>query len=89
MRSEKQLSYDLMEVEMARLIEKKSSINRENEIEVLSASEISLRSYHELSDQPLQEVDLLTQVEQQVDILEDLIHRNSFLMKEVRYLLKK
>lgn len=46
-------------------------------------------SYHELSDFPIQEVNLLTQVQQQVDLLEEMIFRNSFLMKEVRYLLKK
>lgn len=46
-------------------------------------------AYHELSDIPVQEVPLLTQVQRQVDLLEEMIFRNSFLMKEVRYLLKK
>ena len=49
---------------------------------------ISHRSYHEMSDEPVVEMDALTLLNVQMDVLEDLQGRFSFIMREVRYLMK-
>lgn len=45
-------------------------------------------AYHEMADQPVVHVDALTQLEHNLVMLEDLQGRMSFLMREVRGLLK-
>ncbi len=102
MRNENQLTYDLTEVIVSRKNEKEKSdgcvnfngfeVQDSMDFESLNESLNQMgttTTYHELSDFPIQETDLLTQLRQQVDFLEDLIRRNNFLMREVRYLLKK
>ena len=49
---------------------------------------IAQKSYHELADRPLVEVDVLTQLHANVAQLADLQARLNFVMREVRYLLK-
>jgi hypothetical protein len=46
------------------------------------------KSYHELSDRTVVEADALAQLHGNLEMLADLQGRLSFLMKEVRYLLK-
>lgn len=51
-------------------------------------SELVVRSYHELADQPLVETDLLTDFRANLKLLEEMQARMAFIMKEVRYILK-
>lgn len=46
------------------------------------------KSYHELSDRPVVETDVIAQLHANLETLTDLQGRFSFLMREVRYLLK-
>ncbi|MNK07435.1 hypothetical protein D3C87_253490 [compost metagenome] len=46
------------------------------------------KSYHELADFPVVEVDALSQLQNNIMVLEDLQARLSFMMREVRYLMK-
>lgn len=45
-------------------------------------------SYHELAKNPLVEKDILSQVHDNLNLLQDLQSRVSFVMREVRYVLK-
>ncbi|XGC81836.1 hypothetical protein ACES2L_04990 [Bdellovibrio bacteriovorus] len=49
---------------------------------------ITHKSYHELSDRPVVEADGLAQLHANIEMLTDLSGRLSFLMREVRYLMK-
>ena len=51
-------------------------------------NEIVVRSYHELADRPVVETDLMTDFKANLQLLEELQARMSFVMKEVRYILK-
>lgn len=51
-------------------------------------SPVSHKSYHELADQPVVERDALVQLQANVEMLADLQGRLSFLMREVRYVMK-
>ncbi len=51
-------------------------------------NEIVVRSYHELADRPVVETDLMTDFKANLQLLEELQARMSFVMKEVRYVLK-
>lgn len=68
---------------------------RKEENQIHSAADLEVTTtitsttYHELADMPVQQIDLLAQVQQQVEFLEEIIQRHSFVMREVRYLLKK
>lgn len=53
-----------------------------------SESPVTHKSYHELSDSPVHEMDALAQLHNNLELLTDLSDRLSFLMREVRYLLK-
>lgn len=46
------------------------------------------KAYHELADFPVVEVDALSQLHNNIAMLEDLQARLSFTMREVRYLMK-
>ncbi|KYG70102.1 hypothetical protein [Bdellovibrio bacteriovorus] len=46
------------------------------------------KSYHELADTPVIEKDSLAQLHANIETLTDLQARLSFLMREVRYLMK-
>ena len=46
------------------------------------------RVYHEMADRPVVEHDAMTELELNISSLENLQGRLSFLMREVRYLLK-
>ena len=46
------------------------------------------KSYHEMADVPLVEQDALAQLHNNIQMLQDLQGRLSFVMKEVRYLMK-
>lgn len=46
------------------------------------------KSYHELADFPVVEIDALAQLQANLALLEDLQGRLSFVMREVRYLMK-
>ncbi|WII71388.1 hypothetical protein QJS83_13040 [Bdellovibrio sp. 22V] len=57
----------------------------------LSSSEsspITHKSYHEMSDVPVVEADALAQLHRNLEMLTDLQSRLSFVMREVRYLMK-
>ncbi len=51
-------------------------------------NEMLVRSYHELADQPMVETDLLSEFKTNLKLLEELQGRMSFVMTEVRYILK-
>lgn len=53
-----------------------------------SESVVSHKSYHELSDKTVVENDVLLQLTANIELLADLQSRFSFLMREVRYVLK-
>ena len=53
-----------------------------------SESLVSHKSYHELSDKTVVEGDALLQLTANIELLADLQSRFSFLMREVRYVLK-
>ena len=49
---------------------------------------VTNKSYHELADRPVVEQDALLQLHTNVEMLADLQGRLSFLMREVRYIMK-
>jgi hypothetical protein len=49
---------------------------------------ITHKSYHELAEIPVVEVDCISQLQSNIEMLSDLQSRLSFLMREVRYLMK-
>lgn len=51
-------------------------------------SPVTHKSYHELLDTPVVETDVLNQLHANIEMLADLQLRLTFVMKEVRYLLK-
>ena len=46
------------------------------------------RSYHEMEDSPVLEVDVLTQFKANLQVLADLTSRLAFLNREIRYMMK-
>lgn len=52
------------------------------------ASPMTHKSYHEMADRPVVEKDALAQLHSNIEMLSDLQSRLSFLMREVRYLMK-
>jgi hypothetical protein len=46
------------------------------------------QAYHELADKPVVEVDALAQLHANIETLSDLQGRLSFVMREVKYLMK-
>ncbi len=52
------------------------------------ATPLTHKSYHELSDVPVIETDVLAQLHANLETLADLQGRLAFVMREVRYLLK-
>lgn len=46
------------------------------------------KSYHEMADVPVVESDVLAQLHKNLEMLTDLQGRLSFVMREVRYLMK-
>jgi hypothetical protein len=76
-----------------RLVDKKELTNAleaeiQNTWDASSSGPMTHKSYHEMSDFPVVEVDAMTQLENNVQLLEDMQGRLSFLMREVRYILK-
>lgn len=57
-------------------------------LEVSSSVMSSQLVYNELNEYPVQESDLFEQLENNLAQLEDIRHRMSFMMKEIRYLMK-
>jgi predicted YcjX-like family ATPase len=55
---------------------------------VSESSPMTHKSYHEMADKPVVEVDCLAQLHTNIEMLSDLQSRLSFLMREVRYLMK-
>jgi hypothetical protein len=51
-------------------------------------NEMIVRSYHEMADHPVVETDVITEFRTNLQLLEELQSRMSFVMKEVRYVLK-
>ena len=51
-------------------------------------NDIIVRSYHELADHPVVETDLISEFKANLQLLAELQGRMSFVMKEVRYVLK-
>ena len=49
---------------------------------------VTHKSYHEMADVPVIEADVLSQLHANLAMLEDLQGRLSFVMREVRYLMK-
>jgi len=46
------------------------------------------RSYHEMEDSPIVELDTLSQLKANLQVLADLTARLSFLNREIRYVMK-
>ena len=57
----------------------------QNLSDVIAAQSLS---YHEMADVPVREVHLFDQLDQNLAQLEDLQKRMSFMMREIRYLMK-
>lgn len=55
---------------------------------ISESSPVTHKSYHELADTPVVESDALAQLHANIEMLNDLQSRLSFLMREVRYLMK-
>lgn len=55
---------------------------------VESFSLVTHKSYHEMADMPVVEVDALAQLHANLEMLQDLQSRLTFVMREVRYLMK-
>jgi hypothetical protein len=53
-----------------------------------SMSMPSAQSYHELSEMPVRETDLVEQLEDNLSQLQDLQSRLQFMMREIRYVMK-
>lgn len=53
-----------------------------------SQEPLTHKSYHEMSDTPVVEVDALKQLQENIEMLADVQNRLSFLMREVRYVMK-
>ena len=53
-----------------------------------SQAVVSHRSYHELFDLPVVEMDELSQLTANMEMLRDLQGRLTFLMREIRYVMK-
>jgi hypothetical protein len=66
----------------------------ENEIsangssELVSARTVDHRSYYELEDHPVLEIDALMQFRTNLEVLTDLTARLAFLNREIRYVMK-
>ena len=58
------------------------------ESELMQSVVADHRSYHEMEDSPILEVDSLTQFRTNLEVLSDLTSRLSFLNRELRYCLK-
>jgi hypothetical protein len=58
------------------------------EAELMESLMADHRSYHELEDSPILEVDVLTQFKTNVQVLADLTSRLVFLNREIRYVMK-
>lgn len=56
--------------------------------EAPSSQIVDHRSYHELEDHTVLEVDVLTQFKTNLQVLSDLTSRLSFLNREIRYVMK-
>ncbi len=72
-------------------LDKNTSAEMQVESYLESASESSPRthmSYHEMAEKPVVEVDCLAQLHSNLEMLSDLQSRLSFMMREVRYLMK-
>ena len=73
-------------------MEKAAKANAPEEIhwDVVSSSNemITEKSYHELAEQSVQEMDHLTRLQNNIQMLGDLQGRLSYLMREVKYLVK-
>lgn len=66
----------------------KSDLKAELETELMESLLADHRSYHELEDSPILEVDVLTQFRTNLCVLADLTSRLSFLNREIRYVMK-
>ncbi|MGZ3745193.1 MAG: hypothetical protein ACXWRE_16005 [Pseudobdellovibrionaceae bacterium] len=58
------------------------------ESELMANSVTEHRSYHELEDSPVLEIDALTELKANLQVLTDLTMRLSFLSREIRYMMK-
>ena len=56
--------------------------------EWMTENNMLVRSYHELADQTIVETDLISDFKANLQLLEEMQGRMSFVMKEVRYVLK-
>ncbi len=56
--------------------------------ETLASALPSQQVYHEMSETPVTDVDALSQLRANIETLADLQGRMSFIMREVKYLMK-
>lgn len=69
--------------------EQNSTIKTETVLNMEVSSVVSSQLvYNELNDYPVQEADLFEQLENNLAQLEDIRHRMTFMMREIRYLMK-
>lgn len=73
-----------------RVIKQDENVTVSNVESYLNSSEspVTHKSYHEMSDSPVHELDALAQLHNNLELLTDLSGRLTFLMREVRYMLK-
>ncbi|KYG61689.1 hypothetical protein AZI86_18520 [Bdellovibrio bacteriovorus] len=73
-----------------RIIKQEENVTVSNVESYLNSSEspVTHKSYHELSESPVHELDALAQLHNNLEMLTDLSGRLTFLMREVRYMLK-
>lgn len=69
-------------------LETKAATAAEIEVSEKTESVVSSKSYHELADVPVVEIDLLDSLNQNIAKLSDLHGRLNFVMREIRYLMK-
>lgn len=66
--------------------EKENSIYQNSELSGMSV--LSEQVYHEMADEPVTRIDPWQQLQLNIDTLQDLQSRYSFVLREVRYLIK-
>ncbi len=69
-------------------LDMENGVTQSFDTETDTSGEWMVRSYHEMADHSLVETDLISEFQTNLKLLEELQGRTSFVMKEVRYILK-
>ena len=69
-------------------IAKDANFEKAHDSYLESSLPVTHKSYHEMAETPVVEADCISQLHSNIEMLSDLQTRLSFLMREVRYLMK-